>query len=473
MEVDVVVRSQRIRPPGVKEWLKWALDAGPPFGPPGPPMRDLTKDDFTLLDNGKPQPIAIFGVGPSVTATEAKPMPVPPGAVSNRASNVPSQSSATLVLIDLLNTPYELTDYARLGLKEFLRTLTRTDGGIALYSLGKNLHVLHDFTDDPQKLRDAAGGLERSGKLPSDFDTALADYGDLMRLNGGLAGDEVHARITVKAVKRIVQHLAAVPGRKNLVWVSGLIRVPPPAMALMQRANVVLYPVGVRSGGFTSLESEESAREFTTASGGRGFFDARDLTYAVQTAEEDTGAAYVLGYYPAARSLDGKVHKITVRLRKQIADENPVEVHYRSGYIATQAALPAPAPTLSELLDDPLESKAVLSGIGLVASATPEDDHPGLYHLSVTVDLHDIRLERKDGHFKGAFVVAFSSPSPQNRLKEGTVAVDLTDEQFARELGTGLTVGLAGAEPESGEIHVVVRDRATDAAGSVLISVAK
>ena len=44
---------------------------------------------------------------------------------------------------------------------------------------------------------------------------------------------------------------------------------------------------------------------FLVAFGGRAFFDARDLTFAVQTAEEDSHTSYVLGYYAADDVLDG------------------------------------------------------------------------------------------------------------------------------------------------------------------------
>src|ERR1700733_12143172 len=81
VEVEVVVRSQRGRPPGLGEWLTWTFDSSPPFGPPGLPVKGLTKDDFTLLDQGKPQPLAVFSVGPS---GDTRTLAAPPGAVSNR-----------------------------------------------------------------------------------------------------------------------------------------------------------------------------------------------------------------------------------------------------------------------------------------------------------------------------------------------------------------------------------------------------
>src|SRR5579863_7962264 len=81
VEVEVVVRNQPVRPPGWGASLKYIFDTGPPFGPPGAAVKSLTRDDFTLLDQGKPQPIAVFGAGPSA---DTKPSALPPGAVSNR-----------------------------------------------------------------------------------------------------------------------------------------------------------------------------------------------------------------------------------------------------------------------------------------------------------------------------------------------------------------------------------------------------
>lgn len=64
VEVEVVVRNKPVRPPGFGAGLKYIFDTGPPFGPPGVLAKGLTKDDFTLLDQGKPQPISIFRAGP-------------------------------------------------------------------------------------------------------------------------------------------------------------------------------------------------------------------------------------------------------------------------------------------------------------------------------------------------------------------------------------------------------------------------
>ena len=249
-----------------------------------------------------------------------------------------------------------------------------------------------------------------------------------------------------------------------------LQQVPPAVMVMLQQANIVLYPVRVRGiGGFATLESELSTHELSTASGGRAFYDAKDLAFAVQTAQEDAGSSYVLGYYPSEDILDGKFHKISLNLNNERLHNADFEVHYRSGYLATKAASRPPAPTLAELFEDPLDS----SGIGLAAQSTPEARHPGLFDVSVTVDLHDIHLDRKGGHSTGAFDVSVLNPSPKATVRTGTVAVNLTDVQLVDALENGFTRVVTGVEPELGEIRVVVRDRATGTAGSLRVPVAK
>jgi VWFA-related protein len=472
VEVEVVVRNPPVRPPGVGEWFKWAFDSGPPFGPPGDALKGLTRDDFTLLDDGEPQQIAVFRAGASNDAKsiDAKLTVLPPGAVSNRQdSRGRPVNGATAVLIDFLNTDFGCLGYERLGVTKLLRSLTETDSRIALYTLGENLHVLHDFADDPQKLRETAAMLDQPhGKLPAEIASAIKDYGDLL----DLGRDEVHGQMTIKALRLIIQHLSGVPGRKNLVWLMhDPHRVPGAVMAMAQQANIVLYPVLVRATGGELCPGvpPSVADALAAVTGARAFYDSLDLTFALQTTEEDASTSYVLGYYPAEEMLDGKFHRITVRLYNKAPDKQTLEVHYRPGYLATKVAIPPPAPTPEELFEGPVNS----ARIGLTAQATPDAEHPGLYNLRVTVDLHDIHLEPKDGHFTGAFDLSIPKPSTKDTVMTGTVAVDLTDKQLAEALENGLPVSITGAQSESGEIRVVVRDRATGVAGSLRVPVAK
>jgi VWFA-related protein len=472
VEVEVVVRDQPVRPPGVGEWFKWVLDSGPPFGPPGALHTGLTRDDFTLLDQGKPQQIAVFraGVPSNAHPDSDRPVRLPPGAVSNRQdSQGRPVDSATAILIDFLNTDFGCLGYERMGMTNLLRSFTETDSRIALYTLGENLHVLHDFTDSPQELKEIAAQLNQPhSKLPPAIASAIKDYGDLL----DLGREQVHGQMTVRALRMIIQHLSGVYGRKNLVWLMHEpSRVPGAVMGMAQQANIVLYPVLVRATGGELCPGApiSVAEDFAAVTGARAFFDSLDLTFAVRATEEDAGTAYVLGYYPAEEMLDGRYHQITVKLFNKAPDKQPLEVRYRPGYLATKVAIPPPSPAPEELFEGPVNS----ARIGLTAQATPEAQDPGRYDLRMTVDLHDIHLEPKDGHFTGAFDLSVLNPSSKGTVFTSTLALELTNKELAEALETGFAVAVTGAQAESGEIRVVVRDRATGIAGSLRIPVAK
>jgi hypothetical protein len=197
--------------------------------------------------------------------------------------------------------------------------------------------------------------------------------------------------------------------------------------------------------------------------------------------EEDTTTTYTLGYYPAEDTLDGKYHMITVKLFNKAPDKQTLDVHYRPGYLATKAAIPPPPPSQEELFEGRLNS----ARIGLTGQATPEAEHPGRYDLTVLVDLHDIHLERKAGleqkdgleqsagRFSGAFTFSIPKPDSKGTVYTSTVTVDLADKDLAAALENGFRVVVSGAEPEAGEIRVVVRDRGTGIAGSLRVPVEK
>lgn len=491
VEVEVVVRGPQVVAPGVGSFFSAAFAGGPPFGPPGPIVPGLTKDDFTILDNGKPQSISVFRAGllsfgtpnPGGPIGDAPGLRLPPGAVSNRI-DVGGQplNGGTAVLIDQLNTKFDLKAYERLGAIKLLRSLTKTDR-IALYSLGANLHLLQDFTSDPQKLIDAVSKVDPGLDLiPTNLTDVLQGfpegseptdcYKSIVCRQGEVNAD-VNNQTSVEAMKLIVQNLSRVPGRKNLVWLMDEPQVPPAVMAMLQGANIALYPVLVRAvgesgvlskdfvkgqlGPFTELKREHEAQALAAATGGKAFFDSMDLPFALRAAEEDQRSAYVLGFYPSEEALDGRYHAITVEFKDQKRNK-ALEFSYRPGYLATKL------PTNVELLQNPLESTSV----GLTAQIRPDPASPERQQIHLTVDIHDIRLEPKDGAFAGAFDFVLMTPA-SGSARSQVVQVNFPEAQLAQVLASGYSVNVSGLPPQSEEIRLVVRDRATGAVGSLRI----
>jgi len=112
----------------------------------GQEIRNLTKDDFKLYDNGKEVPIEVFsGLPAASTAVE----PLPPNVFSNRVPG--ALPSVTVVLLDGLNTSFHDQSWARSEVVRFLEGLKPEDR-VAIFSLGEHLDVLQSFTSNPQVL---------------------------------------------------------------------------------------------------------------------------------------------------------------------------------------------------------------------------------------------------------------------------------------------------------------------------------
>jgi VWFA-related protein len=392
---------------------------------------------------------------------------------------------------------------------QFLRALSETDR-IALYSLGKDLHILQDFTSDPQKLIDGIAKLDpgldqlpdyvgdgagAGGTLADSVAEDCKDFGPgagMCRRNAASTAalqagvnQGIYNDITTGALERIIEHLSGVPGRKNLVWLKEHPEMPPGILAMLEQANIALYPVMTHSVEFGGLGLNEpmtpkmthvtpgpeffslqhAVSDLAASTGGAGFDDAADLTTAVRTAEEDAQNSYTLGYYPPEEALDGKFHRIIVKVSSKTT-----EARYRPGYLATKSALPAPAPSLADLMESPLDATA----IGLSAQATPDPERFGFYRLRITVDLRDIHLERKDGRLAGGFDVSFLFPNSQSaKIKTYPVEIAIAEDRLAETIKQGYSLRASGLDGTPGEIFVAVRDRATGAAGSLRIPFAR
>src|ERR1044071_1813247 len=93
------------------------------------PAADLTKNDFTIFDNGRPQQIATFAMESSRPADPKQPnLVLPPNTFTNRIEVRPATPKAvTVILLDMLNTRFEDQTYAKKQLIEFLQQLNPED----------------------------------------------------------------------------------------------------------------------------------------------------------------------------------------------------------------------------------------------------------------------------------------------------------------------------------------------------------
>ncbi|MGC1424782.1 MAG: VWA domain-containing protein [Terracidiphilus sp.] len=214
----------------------------------------LHKEDFEILENGKPQTVQYFEPHfPSTAATPAQPTPpLPPNTFTNVPATEPNQA-INILLMDALNTTIQDQAYARQRIVKYLGTVS-PGLRIGVFLLGDRLRIIQGFTDDSALLRASVehlaskpvavameatpNELATQGSSLKNLSTMTSDPGG-PGANGGaqtaqmiadmqefLATSTAEQRnqqllITLDALQSIAHYVSAVPGRKNLIWFVG------------------------------------------------------------------------------------------------------------------------------------------------------------------------------------------------------------------------------------------------------------
>lgn len=172
-------------------------------GPDGKPVTGLTEQDFKVFENGTPQPVRTFEVHSPENDRSALP-PGPSQLPEDTFVNLeatPASGPPVVLLLDSLNTPVTDQAYSHEQIMQFLERKPPTTL-VAIFALGDDLSLLQGFTTDREKLltamRSGAAGL----RMPAASDRLMK------------------AQITLEAFAVIGKFLAAVEGRKNLLWFS-------------------------------------------------------------------------------------------------------------------------------------------------------------------------------------------------------------------------------------------------------------
>jgi len=470
-------------------------------------VADLKQDDFTVLDNGKPQKIASFNVVSSKT-TAGKSVSLPPGAVSNRIITSGSEpAGTTIVLYDTLNTVPEDQSYGRQALVKYLSTLQRGDH-FALYSLNKTLSVIQDFTDDPDRIRRAARRAspeasvdQTADDLAADLLASAPDLGDDiangMQQNATMlmldAAQVNRAVITGKALELIAKHLQGLPGRKKLIWISSSFaaqttdirshngkptiehkdfgREIEKAVHALNDANVAVYPIDPKPIDAVAFlrPGIDAMNLFAGGTGGRAFYVINDIAAAIKTAVEDTEITYSLGFYPGDIKLDGSYHSLSVKVARKGMD-----LRARKGYFATDLKQPTEKQTL-ESLRDIFETPLEATGIGMTARLDPHPRQAGVQQLTMTFNLQELHLEKEKNNWVALIHVAtyFPSAAKPNGTEE-SIKLTLTEQRLKESLANGYTIQrLIIVGNRKGDLRLAVQDRVTGAAGSVKLALGK
>ncbi|HZP18085.1 MAG TPA: VWA domain-containing protein [Terriglobales bacterium] len=205
----------------------------------GQPVTGLQADDFVVEENGKKQKVSVF-VPPQASRTQ--PAPPPPGILSNHPESVGPAVTPTILLLDALNSPFKEQAYARSQMLKYVAEQGESGRPMAVLALGERLHVLQQFTSDPQVLLTAIKNFRpgqpilqpsppaAASAVPANMEgpgsgiaLAIANaQGELASFSNLQVGYELERRttITIEAMRTLTRMLGGLPGRKNVVWLT-------------------------------------------------------------------------------------------------------------------------------------------------------------------------------------------------------------------------------------------------------------
>jgi VWFA-related protein len=311
----------------------------------GKPVHGLKQSDFSIEENGKPQPIRSFReFGTEIPVAEPAAVKLPPGVYTNSQST-PLSGPVNILLIDALHSnPVNIFRELQ-GATEYLTTMPQGTK-VAIFLLAQSgTHMLQGFTSDRDLLLRAVHNNPASVPLT---------------LSGQPVDRHTMNWATVDAFNQIAVYVAGIKGRKNLIWLVPGIPVPLMRdggygwgngdMSLVHRLMDVyerytaeqiavspLDPRGVVGLGMAQLRAEAVAEQ----SGGEAFYNNNDLKSLIAKAINHGAQFYTLSYIPPKQKDDGHYHRIKVEL----VDQPKLHLVYRQGYNAERVpTLDAPAP---------------------------------------------------------------------------------------------------------------------------------
>jgi len=321
----------------------------------GQPVRGLTRSDFTVEEDGHPQPISGF----DEYDKEASPAPARtlPANTYTNSTTLPANGPVQIILFDLLGTGPAVMERAKKYIADYLRSMPAgTQVALFVFSHCKGLLLLHDFTTDGPAAAVAVDNLDVEWIHPFCTPDAIA------------------------YLHQIAAYVAGIHGRKNLIWIKPGSPLPvlhdggyswpngPKSMTIVhefmdlydiftreQIAISSLDPRGVHEIGNTIVAGYATLMDQAVAdeTGGAPPGNSNDFKGDIARIVGYTAHGYTLSYVPTRPDEDGHFHPIKITV-----DRPGLKLAYRTGYNDEQ-----PDPPNAGLIHDMIQGPMRLGAI--------------------------------------------------------------------------------------------------------------
>jgi VWFA-related protein len=442
----------------------------------GAPIPDLKADNFTLLEDGKPQKISGFSFQRASGAAVQQNTSYGGGVFTN-TPQYKDVSCLNIILLDTLNADLVSKVSAREQLLKYLSTNPAIQP-TALFTLDTKLSLLSNFTTDSSLLKSALESFKpQTANKVLDVYTAASPFA--MR---GSQTSERSQETTVSALETLARALSGYPGRKNLIWLSEGFpisffpeivhddamphsgnRAPGPSpfgpglagnpnsntgqggdfmAAVMKVANqlmnaqIAVYPID--AGGLSKeqrFSSVGTMQVMAEQTGGRVFYNSNDLELGIRSSINDGSTYYTLTYYPENKSWDGKFRNIALKSTRP-----GMNLRYRQGYYAIDPGVQPGKKDSDKLskdfsqalgLDAPMSTGVIfLAGV----EHAPGGAHP--VTISFAIDPHTMAFQHKEDGLEHAMlscaVAAFSEKGSLVKEEITNVSATMKSDEFEK-----------------------------------------
>ncbi len=346
-------------------------------------VRGLKPEDFTVLEDNKPQKVATFDIEntenvPRIPMQQVNLMTNP--AKTSRHSAEPTADAAAqesaikdrrliVLFFDLSAMQPDEIERSATAAEKYLDNQMAPADLVSVVSLGNAIMVNQDFTSDREKLRAVLQSLNLGAGAGFELGSTGTTEGTADNANSFTVDDTEYNIFNtdhrLQAIRAVADQLAGVPQKKSLIYFSsGMQRTGIENQSELRAAtnaavlaNLSIYTLDIRGlqalppGGEaqnaslrgtspysgksqmnaldSNFQTQETLVTLAADTGGKAFLDSNDFGRVFKGVQDDTAMYYLLGYHSTNTARDGKFRRITVRLNRP-----GLKLDYRRGYYA-------------------------------------------------------------------------------------------------------------------------------------------
>ena len=449
----------------------------------GHPVRDLTSDDFEIVEKGRTQQIRTFTLIdlPFTRSSRQTPSLAPE---SDVVGNTVSEGRTYVLFLDTGTNDLRARHVAERWLDEVVQPYDR----VAVVHSQGTFSDGQPFTTSRRLILNSINRMIWGAGGGADVRPIGTQHLDALR-----------------TIEQISERLGTITGRrKTIIWLSTRINLHPqsrmrPGQGVLEdpltavgdallsawqaaaRAavnnNVAIYPVdpaGLTTDlGLAELVRQASFREVAEETGGLAVgVNTNSFSDGFATIVQDASTYYLLGYTPEPEQTDGDFHPVQVRVKRQ-----GVTVRARRGYYALDPKarppkpLPAPPEGVSLSARDALRKPVATPGLGIDVTATSFRGNGKDASVVITAHVRGQTLEFDAGR---RLAVSYQIFDLEGKVAAGFYKVfgfNLGSGSKSRAIGTGLQfVERVSLKPGRYELRLVA-EQPGGPLGSVVASI--